>query len=87
VGPLRDGHETLADLYRELLSDPNFGLHDINRNVAERAALIRARFSLRTPDAIVAATAVEHGCSHLITNDPTFRRVEGLRVLVIDDYV
>jgi predicted nucleic acid-binding protein len=55
--------------------------------IAERAALIRANFSLRTPDAIVAATALEHDCSYLITNDPTFRRVVGLRILVIDDYV
>jgi predicted nucleic acid-binding protein len=55
-------------------------------DVAERAAAIRARWNLRTPDAIIAATALQAGCSHLITNDSVFQRVEGLNVLLISDY-
>ena len=88
VGPLRDGLDALADSYRNIFSARrDFILHPMTLAIAERAALIRANFSLRTPDAIVAATAIERDCSHLITNDPTCRRVEGLRILVIDDYV
>jgi predicted nucleic acid-binding protein len=88
VAPLQKQAEVLAAAYRDVFAiRRDFRLHSLTRPIAERAALTRARFSLRTPDAIVAATALEHGCSHLITNDPTFRRVEGLRVLVIDDYV
>ena len=54
--------------------------------VANRAAELRARWNLGTPDAIIAATAIETRCTHLVTNDPAFRRVENLKVLVVSDY-
>jgi predicted nucleic acid-binding protein len=42
---------------------------------------------LRTPDAIHAATALNEGCTHLITNDPAFRRVQDLSVTLLDNHV
>jgi len=50
-----------------------------------RAAQIRADHNLRTPDAIHAATALAAGVTGFITNDPVFRRIESLEVLVLDD--
>jgi predicted nucleic acid-binding protein len=63
VGPLRDGLAALADAYRGIFSRRDFILHPMTAAIAERAALIRANFLLRTPDAIVIATAIEHECS------------------------
>jgi predicted nucleic acid-binding protein len=37
--------------------------------VFERAAVLRARLRLKTPDALHVATALEHGCSELWTAD------------------
>ena len=87
VGPLRDRHIELANRYRDVLSDDiDFALHPVDRLIAERAASIRAQLRLRTPDAIVAASALESGCSHLVTNNPVFRREDGVRILVISDF-
>jgi predicted nucleic acid-binding protein len=88
VAPLRYSQEQLANRYREILTDTlGWTLRPLTQRTAERAASIRAATNLRTPDAIVAATALESGCSHLMTNDPAFRRVEGLQVLVVSDFV
>ena len=88
VGPLRDGLPLLANEYRRLLrSGGNFRLHGLTRRTSERAAAIRARYNLQTPDAIIAATALEASCDYLITNDPVFRRVSELRALVLSDYL
>ena len=59
----------------------------IDRSVLEVALQICATAGLKTPDAIHAAAALQAGCGLLITNDPVFRRVSGLTVVVLDDYL
>lgn len=64
----RDHHDWyLANLTEDSLLVRTF---PVIRSVLTRAALMRARVrSLRSPDAIHAATAYETGCSHFITGD------------------
>ena len=52
--------------------------------VTERAAQLRARYNLRTPDAIQAATAIVSYATGLITNDVALASVEDLDVLLLD---
>ena len=52
--------------------------------IVERAAQIRARHRLRTPDALQAATAAHAGATALVTNDPVFERVEAFATVVLD---
>jgi predicted nucleic acid-binding protein len=88
VLPLRQNRPELIEEYREIFSIPSgFETHPLTPSIAERAAQLRARWNLGTPDAIIAATALEAGCTHLVTNDTVFRRVEDLKVLVVSDYV
>ncbi len=42
---------------------------ELHRGVFERAAELRAKQRLKTPDAIHLATALEHGCDEFWTND------------------
>jgi predicted nucleic acid-binding protein len=85
--PLRQNMAGLVASYRDLMDDARgFETQPVEHAIANRAAEIRARWNLATPDAIIAATAIEAGCTHLVTNDPAFRRVEDLQVLVISDY-
>jgi predicted nucleic acid-binding protein len=52
VKPLRDGHRHVAHEYRRLLSSfPNLAIIEIDHEVARRAADLRARHGIRTPDA------------------------------------
>ena len=88
VKPLRENQQELVQRYRRLLTGSRaFFLHDLNQDIAERAAEVRARWNLRVPDAIVAATALAARCTYVVTNDPSFNRVEGFEALIIDDYV
>jgi predicted nucleic acid-binding protein len=86
VGPLKAGDKTLEADYRRLLQHASdLRLAPISSAILERAAELRATTNLKTPDAIHAATAIEKTCSHLVTNDPAFRRVPGVNVVVLSD--
>jgi predicted nucleic acid-binding protein len=50
-----------------------------------RAAEIRARHGLRTPDAIMVATAIESGATLAVTNDDAWRKVKELEVVMLRD--
>lgn len=49
--------------------------------IAERAGRIRRDAEIRLPDALIAATALEHGLSLLTRNRRDFAGVRGLRVV------
>jgi predicted nucleic acid-binding protein len=55
--------------------------------IASLAAQYRASHRLRTMDALQAATSVRSGAACLVTNDVAFRKIEGLNVILLDDYV
>lgn len=61
----------LLDPFRELVVD---------RAVAERAGRIRRESGVRLPDALIAATAVEHGMSLATRNRRDFEGVRGRRL-------
>lgn len=86
VRPLKTGNKRLEAGFRRLLQrSSNVQLVVITHSILERAAALRAATNLKTPDAIHAATALEHGAAMLITNDPAFRHVPGLSVTLLDD--
>jgi len=86
VQPLRLGNAALAQRYRRFLSrSRNLSLEPISASVAERAADLRARYGLRTPDALQVAAALGAGCDAFLTNDGQLQRVTELRVLVLDE--
>jgi predicted nucleic acid-binding protein len=87
VRPLRQDRPDLAERYRSVLTQsPHTRLYSVDAGLAEMAATIRARYGLGLPDAIVAATALQSASSHLVTNDPSFKRIEGVQVIVLEDH-
>ncbi|MXZ92430.1 MAG: type II toxin-antitoxin system VapC family toxin [Chloroflexi bacterium] len=85
VKPLRDGNRGIELQYRELFASNAVRLLDASYQVFEDAARLRAETSLKTPDALHAATALRAKCALFVTNDTDFRRVQGLPVMVLDD--
>jgi predicted nucleic acid-binding protein len=54
--------------------------HAVDRTVAERAGRLRRRTGLRIADALIAATALEHGLTLVTRNTRDFAGVRGLRI-------
>lgn len=88
VKPKREGHLEAARDYREMLTTfPNLQLIDLDPELADRASDLRAKYNLKTPDAIQIAATLQAGGTAFITNDPVFKRVTEVEVLVIDEVI
>ena len=86
VHPLRNADRVLEEEYRVLLLETDGIISlSVDAPTAHRAADLRARYGLRTPDAIQLATAIGAGCEAFLTNDGGLRRVKEFRVIVLDD--
>jgi predicted nucleic acid-binding protein len=86
VQPFISANIRLQQEYRDiLLYSANFEIVPIDVNIAEQAAELRARYRLRTPDALQIAAAVSSGCEAFVTNDSKLQRVSELRILVLDN--
>jgi predicted nucleic acid-binding protein len=85
VLPYRQGDQQRADDFYGLLSTyPNLEWIAPSLEIADLAARIRPLHRLRTPDALLAATAEYSLATGLITNDPIFERVKSFQTLVLD---
>ena len=86
--PRKVGNAVLEQEYRDiLLYSRGYHLFVVTPEIAEAAAGLRARYNLRTPDALHMATAIVAGCDAFLTNDAKFKRVTEMRVLLLDELV
>jgi predicted nucleic acid-binding protein len=53
----------------------------VDRAIAERAGRLCRTTSMRTPDALIAASAIEHGLSLMTRNRRDFAGVAGLKIV------
>lgn len=88
VHPLRLQRAALASAFHAVLSARGVHVLPIITPVLLRAAQLRADHpSLRTPDAIHAATALEHSADQFVTNDRSFRQLPGLPVTLLSNLI
>ena len=82
VAPMRSGNLTLQRYYEQGLQQ--FQILPMPESVYAQAAVLRARWGLKTPDALHLSTAVTHGCTALWTADDRLQRAaQGLAVNVL----
>jgi predicted nucleic acid-binding protein len=72
------GRDTDEDKVRRLLSA--FEELPVDREIAERAGRLRRSGKVRTPDALIAATALEHSLSLVTRNVRDFDSIAGLKL-------
>jgi predicted nucleic acid-binding protein len=85
VVPYRDADQHRVDeFYSLLLTYPNLEWIAPNLEIADMAARMRAAHRMRTPDALLAATAVHANATGLVTNDSIFQRVDVFETLVLE---
>ncbi len=86
--PRQMGNDRLVARYRDLLTHTrNLRLVPLDLNIADEAANLRARYRLKTPDAIQLATAITHGASRIITNDRQWSKIQSLDIIQVSDLV
>ena len=86
VQPYRRKMDDLVLKFFALLTTyPNLHWIDLDLDIADTAARLRAEHRLKTPDAIQAATAICSGATGLLCNDVAFKRVKGIDTLLLDD--
>ena len=78
TGPLRAANEALARRYRAVLE--SWQPVELDVDIAESAARLRASLRLGLADAVQAASALAINAAALVTHDRDFSRVQSLRI-------
>ncbi len=85
--PIRLNRQDLVKTYtRALLNSPSVTAYPLDIPIAQKAAELRAKFNLRTPDAIQLATAIVAKAEAFITNDERLKKVEEIPVLIVAEF-
>jgi predicted nucleic acid-binding protein len=87
IKPIRDNLNQVIQAYKELLLDPElFTLISPNQDTFLLAAELGGKLSMRTPDAIHMACAIESKCKYFITNDKGIKSTGDVTVVQIGDF-
>jgi len=88
VQPYRDEKDDLAHKIFALTSTyPKLEWVPVTLNLADRAAQLRARYRLSTPDAIQLAAAISQKAVRFYGNDRGLHRVNEIECIILDDLV
>jgi predicted nucleic acid-binding protein len=86
VKPREEGNELLADEYRLILENfPHLEVIPVDAKVADLASAIRAKYKIRTPDAIQIATSILKGAQAFVTNDESLKRVKETETIILKE--
>ena len=84
VKPIREGRVDLVDMYRTILSG-KLEMVPLDEIVSIKAAELRAKYGLRTPDAIQLASVIYKKGDVFVTNDRGLKRIKEIKVLALED--
>jgi predicted nucleic acid-binding protein len=86
VQPYRCGNKDLAEKYREiLLYSDNLLTFPVSNEIADKAAELRAKYKIRTPDAVQVATALHGEASIYLTNDKSLKKIQEIDMITLFD--
>jgi predicted nucleic acid-binding protein len=89
VLPWRENRPNIARSYEAYLANfPNLQIVDVTRDVARKAAQLRARYTLRPADALQIGAVLAHHATAWVGNDRGHARVSAeLAVVLLDELV
>ena len=84
VQPYRTQNDQIVNRFYGLLTTyPHMNWVNLSIEVADLGARLRAEYELKTPDAVLLATALHSHATGFIGNDSKLKRVKELEVLVL----
>jgi len=88
VLPFKTKNEFLAEKYREiLLYAEGLTTFEISHEVSELSSKLRAKYSIRTPDAIQIAVGIIYGADTFLTNDSGLKKINDIRVVILEEFL
>lgn len=88
VVPYRAGDVALGAQYEALLAGSRgVRLVDTDRTQLRAAAQLRARYRMRTPDALQLAAALTFRCTAFVTNDRDIPDIPGMEIIQLAEHV
>jgi predicted nucleic acid-binding protein len=85
VFPIKRGFTDLEKAFEEILNSERVEFVATDREIANLAARIRAKYNFQLPDSIQIATAIVSGCDAFLTNDIALRKVTEIRAIVVSE--
>lgn len=86
VKPLTENDEkSIKNYEKNLVDSAVVQMSPVTLNVLRRAAIYRAKHATKLPDAVHIATAIETGCTHVISNDKNLPTVDDLDFIQFKD--
>jgi predicted nucleic acid-binding protein len=86
VKPLRENQTKLADQYKAILTGAaGIEIFDITIELAVKAAELRAKYNLHTPDALQMASAIENKADYFLTNDYKLKSISEISGITLSE--
>ena len=86
VMPLKERKPELVKQYENILTNAeNIDIYEINIQIAKESAQLRAKYQIKTPDAIQLATAQYCAVDYFLTNDLKLKSINKLQVITLND--
>ena len=83
VKPLAEENTGLIKTYDDFFSTPGYEKHALDTPTFDLATDLRARYRIKTPDALHLAAAINAGCVQFWTNDAHLTRAAAGRIAVV----
>jgi predicted nucleic acid-binding protein len=86
VFPYRNNEVTLIDTFRRLVKTMDIDVKDINEEIADKAAQIRAEYrGFKAMDALQLAVACLSKCDLFLTNDKQLKRFKEIKCITVGE--
>ncbi len=87
VRPKQERKFNIVAEYKELLlTFPNLTFIPTDLHIVDLASSLRAKYAIKTPDAIQTATAIAEKADVFITNDERLKKVVETSVIMLDEW-
>jgi len=84
VKPIREGNTSMEKQYKLLFTHfPNLSIVPVDQSVAEQAAYLRGKYGIKTPDALIIASAILAEAELFITNDERLGQIKEIRCVAL----
>lgn len=88
VKPLKENNPQIIEKFKLLLTELDCKAFPIDSAIAERAAILRAKYNFLKPlDTLQLSTAIHLSCTKFFCNDKELKNVKEIDVVLVDDLI